>query len=244
MGMSRSQAEGPLLEYDPGQFQEPTGATLGFCNPRPDLVSCLEQWNELWFEDCEKTEFQKAQHAPCPEARKPIGHRRCCLRLAWAHKSTCREETQAPPPKVICSLPKTFQGRGQMSLWLCRPRCACGQTFHCVSNLLRHTSEKSCCELCEQTFDLKDRLVYTGPRPYKCGVGGKAFNQESNLLRHQLVHSARGLSTVLSAARTSTLRRTSATTSGSTVVRSPIPALSVGRPSGGPGASASIRGCT
>uniref|UniRef100_A0A9L0IPN4 KRAB domain-containing protein n=1 Tax=Equus asinus TaxID=9793 RepID=A0A9L0IPN4_EQUAS len=39
-------------------------ATLGFCGPRPDLISHLEQWDEPWVEEQERPKFQEAWKAP------------------------------------------------------------------------------------------------------------------------------------------------------------------------------------
>ncbi|KAI2551686.1 zinc finger protein 707, partial [Homo sapiens] len=63
-------------------------AALGFCSPRPDLVSRLEQWEEPWVEDRERPEFQAVQRGPRPGARKSADPKRHCDHPAWAHKKT------------------------------------------------------------------------------------------------------------------------------------------------------------
>ncbi|XP_004837872.1 zinc finger protein 707 isoform X1 [Heterocephalus glaber] len=173
---------------------------LGFCGPRPDLVSRLEQWDELWVEDCEKTELQEAQSAPCPGARKPVDCRRRCRRLAWAHKKVHLQGRHPnTTPASYMQFPRAASGKRADEPVALQAQ-VCGESFGQRPGLEEQhkgsgRAQVFICGTCGKVLSCHSRLaahqmVHSGARSFACLECGQTFRWVSNLLRHQRNHTS------------------------------------------------------
>lgn len=183
-------------------------AELGYCGPRPDLVSRLEQWDEPWVEDWDRLEFPEAQKSLCPGGRKPIDHKRYNDQLASAQERVHPQRTGAQRgaafrKSVLTSgnayLPKATSGRrvdrpaalkGQVCGKSCRRQL--GLREQCRSGAEGHPF---ICGTCGKALSCHSRLaahqtVHTGTRSFECFECGRTFRWVSNLLRHQRNHTS------------------------------------------------------
>ncbi|XP_010628925.1 zinc finger protein 707 isoform X1 [Fukomys damarensis] len=172
---------------------------LGFCGPRPDLVSRLEQWDELWVENCEKTEVQEAQNARFPGARKPVDRRRRCRRLAWAHEKVhLQGRDPGTNPTSCMQFPRAASGkRANEPLALQAQVCgeSCGQQPGLEQHKGSSGTQVFICGTCGKVLSCHSRLaahqmVHSGARSFACLECGQTFRWVSNLLRHQRNHTS------------------------------------------------------
>ncbi|XP_026632921.1 zinc finger protein 264-like [Microtus ochrogaster] len=116
----------------------------------------------------------------------------------------------------------------------------CGKAFSKSTYLLQHQMVHSG----EKPYKCVD--IHTGERPYECAECGKAFNRRSGLTRHQRIHSGEKLYECIECGKTfcwsTNLIRHD--TLSSTRQRSPMNAVTVGRPSAAAPPSLTIEGCT
>ncbi|XP_037659463.1 zinc finger protein 707 isoform X3 [Choloepus didactylus] len=172
-------------------------ALLGFCGPRPDLVSRLEQWDEPWVEDWERPVFREGQRG-CRPGEHPDALR-SEMRQMWEHEPSWGDAELYRT--THCGRPWAPGLRGARGLKAASERLAgvqwqvhgkqpehqaqrsegpsgkkpfrcseCGQAFRWVSNLLRHQRN------------------HTSEKPFSCAVCGQAFSLKDRLVQHQKVH--------------------------------------------------------
>ncbi|XP_063499744.1 zinc finger protein 707 isoform X3 [Symphalangus syndactylus] len=182
-------------------------ALEGFCSPRPDLVSRLEQWEEPWVEDQERPELQAVQRGPRPGARKSADPKRHCDHPAWAHKKAHMRRERA---REGSSFRKGFRldtDDGQL------PRAASERTDAKPTAFPRQMLTQCCgrrpgrrerrkqravelsfiCGTCGKALSCHSRLlahqtVHTGTKAFECPECGQTFRWASNLQRHQKNH--------------------------------------------------------
>ncbi|XP_064240764.1 zinc finger protein 707 isoform X1 [Aotus nancymaae] len=184
-------------------------AALGFCSPRPDLVSRLEQWEEPWVEDRDRPELQAVQRGPRPGARKSADPRR-----RWDHPGRAHKETPVRPERARegTSFRKSFRldtDDGQL------PRAAPEKTDATPAAFPRQLLTRCCgqrpgrrerrrrgavelsfiCGTCGKALSCHSRLlahqtVHTGTKAFRCPECGQTFRWASNLQRHQKNHTS------------------------------------------------------
>ncbi|XP_064240850.1 zinc finger protein 707-like isoform X2 [Aotus nancymaae] len=184
-------------------------AALGFCSPRPDLVSRLEQWEEPWVEDRDRPELQAVQRGPRPGARKSADPRR-----RWDHPGRAHKETPVRPERARegTSFRKSFMldtDDGQL------PRAAPEMTDATPAAFPRQLLTRCCgqrpgrgerrrrgavelsfiCGTCGKALGCHSRVlahqtVHTGTKAFRCPECGQTFRWASNLQRHQKNHTS------------------------------------------------------
>ncbi|XP_075861071.1 zinc finger protein 707 isoform X2 [Microcebus murinus] len=180
-------------------------ATLGFCSPRPDLISCLQQWDEPRVEDWERLESQKVPRGPYPGAEKSIDQRRHCDWPTWVYKKIHIQE-RAEKGIVFrksclnsgnVQLPRSASERkdDRPVAFQCKVRGKCrGHRPGLRKPQKHHASELSfICGTCGKVLSCHSRLVahqtvHTGTKSFECSECGQTFRWVSNLLRHQRNH--------------------------------------------------------
>ncbi|XP_055482761.1 zinc finger protein 707 isoform X1 [Psammomys obesus] len=180
---------------------------LGYCGPRPDLVSHLQEWDEPWVEDWDRSESLEAQKGVCPGGRKSIDHKRPRDLLASAHEKVCSQSGAkrgaALRKSVLTSskihLPRATSGR-KMDKHEAFQNQMCGRSRRkqpglkeqCKSGVEGHPF---ICGTCGKALSCHSRLaahqtVHTGTRSFECFECGQTFRWVSNLLRHQRNHTS------------------------------------------------------
>ncbi|XP_017653985.1 zinc finger protein 707 isoform X2 [Nannospalax galili] len=175
---------------------------LGYCGPRPDLVSRLEQWDEPWVEDWNRREFREAQKSIYPGGRKPTDQKRHCDQLTSAQERARPKQTGAKRGAAFRKsvlLPRATSGRK-----VDKPTALQGQV--CAKSYRKQPGlREQCrsgaegqpfiCGTCGKALSCHSRLaahqtVHTGARSFECFECGRTFRWVSNLLRHQRNHTS------------------------------------------------------
>ncbi|XP_039320810.2 zinc finger protein 707 isoform X2 [Saimiri boliviensis] len=154
-------------------------AVLGFCSPRPDLVSRLEQWEEPWVEDRERPELQAVPRGPRAGAGKSADPKRHWDHPTRAHKKTPVRRERA---REGIGFRKSFRldaDDGQL------PSAALEKTDPTPAPFPRQLLT----QCCGQRPGRRERRRQRAPGlSFTCGTCGKALSCHSRLLAHQTVH--------------------------------------------------------
>ncbi|XP_077022730.1 zinc finger protein 707 isoform X2 [Tamandua tetradactyla] len=193
-------------------------ATLGFCGPRPDLISCLEQWDEPWIEDWEGPTFQEVQQGCLPDSLRSGMRRACEPEPGWEDAALCDTGrwggAQAPDSGAARGLEGFLAGsaiyqkrRCTQPTWARREghgqeRAKEDSEFGKDLVLSSDTVPFPVAapgrqagfpwEVCGQHLERPAPRAESprGKKPFECLVCGQAFRWVSNLLRHQRNHTS------------------------------------------------------
>ncbi|XP_037659462.1 zinc finger protein 707 isoform X2 [Choloepus didactylus] len=193
-------------------------ALLGFCGPRPDLVSRLEQWDEPWVEDWERPVFREGQRGCRPDALRSE------MRQMWEHEPSWGDAELYRT--THCGRPWAPGLRGARGLKGALAGSTADQQGRCTRLSWAHGGihgqERAKAES-ESGVDFvlnsdhvhfpaaaSERLAGvqwqvhgkqpehqaqrsegpSGKKPFRCSECGQAFRWVSNLLRHQRNHTS------------------------------------------------------
>ncbi|XP_046498335.1 zinc finger protein 707 isoform X1 [Equus quagga] len=193
-------------------------ATLGFCGPRPDLISHLEQWDEPWVEEQERPKFQEAWRAPhfptsqLPDSLRSEIKQLCENETSWEDTGLCgapgRRGSQVPGWRgayILEGAGKSLYQKRQHNRLLATheeihesKRAEAGAGFG-KSFLLSSDDVQlpcmaalqcgGCGVCCGQPPGLQEqRERPTQEQPFICDTCGKVLSCHSRLTAHQTVH--------------------------------------------------------
>ncbi|EDL29510.1 mCG142742, isoform CRA_e, partial [Mus musculus] len=164
---------------------------LGCCSRRPGLITRLEQWDEPWVDDWDRSEFPDGQKSFCPGSRK-VAHSRI-----GAGRGAALRKSALTSGKV--RLPRATSGRRMDKREAFQNRI-CGKSHRKQPDLKEQgqsgpEGQPFICGICGKALSCHSRLaahqtVHTGTRSFECLECGRTFRWASNLLRHQRNHTS------------------------------------------------------
>ncbi|XP_062398464.1 zinc finger protein 154-like [Sardina pilchardus] len=203
-------SEMDLPSDDPVSLAQFCGVSAGLVDwTRAQGQRGMEEEMSRWKRDGDQSDNRPCASSFADPSENPTS---CWTRQTVASSSSSTEIEEArrfsdpPSDKIFSSQLKVHQRINstqrprQRSNSAQRPHhCVlCGQSFHCVSNLIKHqrihTGERPFhCTECGKTFNRENSLkrhyrLHTGERPYHCSKCDKTFTQLEMLRTHQTIH--------------------------------------------------------
>ncbi|XP_053860978.1 zinc finger protein 154-like isoform X1 [Malaclemys terrapin pileata] len=183
-----------VLCWDVMQENYENVTSLGSPVSRPEVMSQLEQREELWVSHLQGLEERELLKGTCTGDGGMVSE----------NKEQNPEQEDAEHVELCGGLSQRTQGIMSWSREERQPKEEVGKSISCEENHkdLKETTaqqrilmgeRKNMCPECGKTFPRRSHVIehqriHTGERPYECCECGKTFSRHSHLIRHQRIH--------------------------------------------------------